>query len=79
MAYKWRASINLSCSCSVQFSLDLVIVYGFLIFFVGSSQNDIVWLRAETGIVVAGAVVWGRAVLKPDKFIFMGVETNENG
>jgi len=24
--YRWRASRNLSCSCSVQFSLDLVIV-----------------------------------------------------
>lgn len=75
MTYKWRASMNLSCSCSVQFSLDLVIVYGFLIFFVGSSLNDIVWLRAETGIVV---FEWGRVVLKPGKFIFME-ETNENG
>lgn len=52
-----------------------MIVYGFLIFFVGFLLNDIVWFCVEIGIVV---FEWGRVVLKFGKFIFME-EINENG
>ena len=46
--YSWRASRNLSCSGSVQLSLDLVIVYGFRIFFPGSSVVDAVVVAVVT-------------------------------
>uniref|UniRef100_A0A2P2KBC0 DNA binding protein n=1 Tax=Rhizophora mucronata TaxID=61149 RepID=A0A2P2KBC0_RHIMU len=47
-----RASRNLSCSGSVQLSLDLVIVYGFRTFLVGSSGEDVA--DAVVGSVAEG-------------------------
>jgi hypothetical protein len=38
-AYSCRASRNLSCSCSVQLSRDLVMVYGFRTFLLASSPD----------------------------------------
>lgn len=46
----------MSCSCSVQLSLDLVIVYGFRIFLLGSSRKFAV-LGIAAPVVVVVVVV----------------------
>jgi hypothetical protein len=72
----------LSCSCSVQLSLDLVIVYGFRIFLLGSSRNDavlglaspvVVEVVVVVVVVVDAVVVGGGRELRPVRPIFIGL------